>query len=54
MQKKILIVDDHDDLASLLKHKFSALGHEVTVVTDRGSAVDLIERKNFNLFIRKH
>jgi serine/threonine-protein kinase RsbW len=51
MQKKILIVDDHDDLATLLQQKFSGIGHSVTVVDSREKAVDIVSRENFNLFI---
>ncbi len=51
MQKKILIVDDHDDLASLLQSRFTEFGHQVTVVDNREDAVDLVEHENFNLFI---
>ncbi len=51
MQKKILIVDDHDDLATLLSREFTELGHSVTVVDNRDRAVELVERENFNLFI---
>lgn len=51
MQKKILIVDDHDDLATLLKRKFTEFGHSVTVIDNREAAVELVENQNFNLFI---
>jgi serine/threonine-protein kinase RsbW len=51
MQKRILIVDDHDDLATLLNSKFTELGHSVTVVDSRDRAVELVENENFNLFI---
>lgn len=50
-QKKILIVDDHDDLASALEGKFTELGHSVTVATDRVRAVELVGKEDFNLFI---
>ncbi|MBK8812800.1 MAG: ATP-binding protein [Acidobacteria bacterium] len=51
MQKKILIVDDHDDLASLLTRKFTEFGHSVTTVESRDKAVDLIERERFSIVI---
>ncbi len=51
MQKKILIVDDHDDLATVLHAKFTELGHSVTVLDNRDAAVKLIETEKFNLFI---
>jgi len=51
MQRKILIVDDHDDLATLLHQKFTEIGHSVTKVTDRDEAVALVEKEKFNLII---
>ncbi len=51
MQKKILIVDDHDDLSTVLTHEFSKLGHLVELCESRDEAVSLIENKNFDLII---
>lgn len=51
MQKKILIVDDHDDLASLLTREFSELGHEVKTIENRPDAIELIENEKFALII---
>ncbi len=51
MQKKILIVDDHDDLASLLTKEFTKLGHHVKTVENRAAAVELIDGEHFDLII---
>jgi len=51
MQKKILIVDDHDDLSTALTGEFSRLGHLVETRESREEAVELIEDKNFDLVI---
>lgn len=39
MHRRILIIDDHDDLASALDEVFTHTGHDVTVLTDRASAL---------------
>ena len=49
--KKILIVDDRDDLASLLIKEFTDLGHIVKTVENRAEAVDLIDAEKFDLVI---
>ena len=49
--KKILIVDDHDDLASLLTKEFTKSGHTVKVLENRDEAVKLLERKDFDVVI---
>jgi len=51
MQKKILIVDDHDDLSTALTDEFSRLGHLVETRENRDEAVELIEDKSFDLVI---
>ncbi len=51
MQKKILIVDDHDDLASRLTKEFNKLGHIVKVIENRKEAVELIDREEFDVVI---
>ncbi len=51
MQKKILIVDDHDDLASLLTKEFTKLGHSIKIVENRAEAVELIDSEDFDLVI---
>jgi serine/threonine-protein kinase RsbW len=49
--KKILIVDDHDDLASLLTKEFTKSGHSVKILENRGDAVELLETKDFDVVI---
>lgn len=51
MHKKILIVDDHDDLSTALTEEFSRSGHLVEVIESRDEAVERIESKNFDLVI---
>jgi serine/threonine-protein kinase RsbW len=51
MQRKILIIDDHDDLTSALKTEFTKLGHTVETVEDRAEAVELDNIENFDLVI---
>lgn len=40
MQRKILIIDDYDDLASSLSDVFTSAGHRVEVVGNREQAID--------------
>ena len=40
MERRILIIDDHDDLASSLKDVFSSAGHEVTILENRNEALE--------------
>lgn len=49
--KKILIIDDHDDLASLLTEEFTRSGHCVKTLENREAAVELLEIKDFDLVI---
>jgi hypothetical protein len=51
MQKKILIVDDHDDLSTVLTGEFSELGHLIKVAESRDEAVTFLEDENFDLII---
>jgi len=51
MQKKILIVDDQDDLSTVLTGEFSKLGHLIKVVESRDEAVAFIKDENFDLII---
>jgi serine/threonine-protein kinase RsbW len=51
MKKNILIVDDHDDLASLLMQEFTKSGHSVKILENRDEAVELLERKDFDVVI---
>lgn len=51
MHRKILIIDDHDDLATAIEEVFSHLGHSVTVVEDRDQAIAIGNLENFDLVI---
>ncbi len=51
MQKRILIVDDHDDLSTALTSEFSRLGHSIKTVESRDEAVAFIKNENFDLII---
>jgi len=51
MQRKILIIDDHDDLATAIDEVFTALGHEVTVVENRPDAMKVDDIEGFDLVI---
>lgn len=51
MQKKILIVDDYDDVASILTRKFAEQGHQVKTIENRDDAVELMEDESFDLII---
>jgi serine/threonine-protein kinase RsbW len=51
MQRKILIIDDHDDLASALDEVFTHVGHKVTIVERRVDAVAMPDLDAFDLVI---
>src|SRR3712207_6334042 len=51
MQRRILIIDDHDDLATALREKYSQLGHEVMIIESRREALCAPEIENFDLVI---
>ena len=51
MQKKILIVDDYDDLSTALTEEFSRDGHFVRTCVSRDEAVRFIEAENFDLIV---
>jgi serine/threonine-protein kinase RsbW len=51
MKKNILIVDDHDDLASLLSQEFTKFGHSVKILENRPEAVELLEVKSYDVVI---
>ena len=51
MQRKILIIDDHDDLASSLRSVFSAAGHAVKIFETRKDAVAADNLDDFDLVI---
>ena len=51
MQRRILIVDDHDDLSSALSEVFSRSGYYVKTTASRNEAVILDETGSFDLVI---
>ena len=51
MQRRILIIDDHNDLAEALEEVFTHLGHEVRVVEDRASALAVDDIHDYDLVI---
>src|SRR5688500_2839694 len=51
MQRRILIIDDHNDLAEALDEVFSHTGHDVTIVEDRRGALDLDHFEDYDLVI---
>lgn len=51
MQRKVLIIDDHDDLASSLGEVFSHTGHLVDIVEDRKSALAIEGIEDYDLVI---
>lgn len=51
MQRKILIIDDHDDLAGGLDSAFSAAGHAVTIADSREAALKIENLQSFDLVI---
>ncbi len=51
MSKRILIIDDYDDLATALSEQFRKQGHHVTIVTDRDDAVRIAKAGDFEVII---
>ncbi len=51
MKRNILIIDDHDDLASSLQEVFSHLGHNIVVLKSRTDAVRRDDVDSFDLVI---
>jgi serine/threonine-protein kinase RsbW len=51
MQRQILIIDDHDDLASALGEVFTHTGHNVKVVENRDEALAIDDLTKFDLLI---
>jgi serine/threonine-protein kinase RsbW len=51
MERRILIIDDHDDLASSLKEVFSTAGHEVTILENRKEAMSVGDIDAFDLVV---
>lgn len=51
MQRRILIIDDHDDLATALGDVFTTVGHHVEIAEDRDSALAVPNIESFDLVI---
>lgn len=51
MQRRILIIDDHDDLATALEEVFTAVGHSVATIDSRAGALDIKNFEQFDLVI---
>jgi len=51
MQRQILIVDDHDDLATATEEAFTHMGHEVDVVASRNAALEIDGVDDYDLVI---
>ena len=51
MQRRILIIDDHDDLASATEEIFVALGHSVDIVDNREDALRIENIEGYDLVI---
>lgn len=51
MQRRILIIDDHDDLATSLRDVFDKAGHSVEVVTSRDGALEVPDLDSYDLVI---
>jgi serine/threonine-protein kinase RsbW len=51
MERRILIIDDHDDLASSLKEVFSTAGHEVTILENRDQALGVEDIDSYDLVV---
>jgi serine/threonine-protein kinase RsbW len=43
MQRRILIIDDHDDLATSLNEAFATSGHQVVIFENREDAIDTVD-----------
>ncbi|PYT00130.1 MAG: hypothetical protein DMF63_09180 [Acidobacteria bacterium] len=51
MQRRILIIDDHDDMATALEEVFAALGHSVALLESRADAMEVTNFEQFDLVI---
>lgn len=51
MQRRILIIDDHDDLASATEEVFVGLGHTVDIVDNREDALNIDDIEDYDLVI---
>lgn len=51
MQRRILIIDDHDDLATALDEVFSHVGHDVKLLENRDDALRIEDLEAYDLVI---
>src|SRR5690606_7421983 len=51
MQRKILIIDDHDDLATSLDEAFDQAGHDVRLAASRDGALPIENIEGYVLVI---
>jgi len=51
MQRRILIIDDHDDLATAIEEVFTAIGHSVTLLDNRAAAIEVTDLEQFDVVI---
>lgn len=51
MKRRILIIDDHDDLATALDEVFTHTGHDVKVVENRRDALSIPHIEDFDIVI---
>lgn len=51
MQRRILIIDDHDDLATSLQEVFEHVGHYVEIIENRRNALAIENMESFDLVI---
>jgi len=51
MQRRILIIDDHDDLATALEEVFTAIGHSVVIMENRADGLEATTAEQFDLVI---
>jgi len=50
-KQKILIVDDVEDIAIVLRDFITKLGYEVKIVSDGQSALEIVKNENFDLVL---
>ena len=51
MQRRILIIDDHDDLATALEEVFTGVGHSVALLDNRPDALEVTDVEQFDIVI---
>ncbi len=51
MQRRILIIDDHEDLATSLEEVFMHIGHEVKIIDNRPDALATENIEDFDLVV---